>query len=181
MKPAAQWQDTIQIKLVLLPIQDSTTSVFQMNCRNAELSSNLALRLSAVVARSWIFFCRVSMRWAIASPLWLPCQKNVKSTCFLWIYVTFSFHFQTDFLQQPGGQVRPANPSPCLALGHIQIHRIIWRNGVYLAPKHLSLNSLWPFKASQKIWLKTPVLQAVSLEFSDNILSMTVNASYFQN
>ena len=103
-------QDIIQIKLVLLPIQDSTTSVFQINCRNAELSSNLALRLSAVVARSWIFFCRVSIRWAMASPLWLPYNKKAKSMCFCDFLSFWNWFFIIEVLKWcPKGQMRLIN------------------------------------------------------------------------
>ena len=52
-----------------LPIQLSTTSVFQMNCRNAELSVSRDLRLSAAAFRAFSFSCRVWQRCAICSEL----------------------------------------------------------------------------------------------------------------
>ena len=76
-KPPKTSQKTLQSTPTHSPIQLSTTSVFQMNCRKAKLSTKLPLRCSAVPWREPSLFLRLLQRCLMLSALWLPCWMVV--------------------------------------------------------------------------------------------------------
>lgn len=60
----------------LSAIQLSTTSVFQINCRKAELSIKPALRRAAASSRADNLSWSPWIRWEILSLLWLPYEDR---------------------------------------------------------------------------------------------------------
>lgn len=60
------------------PIQDSTTSAFQLNCRKAEFSSSLAFLWAAALSSSDTFPRRALILAMMFSTLWFSCKKETK-------------------------------------------------------------------------------------------------------
>lgn len=66
-------------KTVIIPIQDSTTSAFQLNCRKAEFSSSLAFLCAAALSSSDTFPRRADILALMLSTWWLFCCKYTKA------------------------------------------------------------------------------------------------------
>lgn len=63
---------------VFVPIQDSTTSAFQLNCRKAEFSSSLAFLWAAALSSSDTLPRRADILALILSTWWLFCWKHTQ-------------------------------------------------------------------------------------------------------
>ena len=126
--------------------------------------SHVSTRFDQAVTH-FIFKAHFKMKWALiclstledwpeghnslnfSHEFWfLPVTHKYRKACMHWKY----------FLGQgfSNGSLRAKYGSPTLhawPLVSFNIHRNILGSDVYLAPGHLSLNSLWPFMASREI------------------------------